>query len=222
MTTKTELCNLAVSHLGIGDEIANLETEDSAEASACRRFFTTAFETFQRDFNYSFETKSKVLGLISSDPNDRYLFEYEYPSDCAIAGRIISGLITDNRQSQVPFVIVRGTSGRVIHSNWEDAELEYQFLDTESGRFPADAIMTFSYKLAELIAPRVTAGDPFGLGDKAERHYEKAKGISESNNLNEQQEEEEPLSEFIRVREHDTGLTRGEDWQAFPDNSTIL
>lgn len=222
MSSKTEISNLAISHLGIGKEIANLDTEAGEEAKACRRFYDTAIETFQRDFHYSFATKRKVLGKIADDPNDEYSFEYEYPSDCIIAGRIISGLITDNRQSEVPYVIVRGTSGKVIHSNWEEAELEYQILETDSGRFDPDFIIAFSYKLAELTAPRLTGGDPFGLGLRAKNNYLEAKSIAQANSMNEQQEEEQPDSEFIRVREADQHLSRGVPWTPFASDTDIV
>lgn len=223
MSSRTEISNMSISHLGISDEIANLDTEKSEEAATCRRFFDPAIETFQRDFQMSFGTKRKVLGLISSDPNDEYLFEYEYPSDCVMAGRIISGLITDNRQTQVPYVVVRGASGRVIHSNFCEAELEYSIIENDTGRLPPDVVMAFSYKLAELVAPRLTAGDPFGQGDKAKRNYEEAKTIAWSNDRNEQQEEEEPESEFVREMNVDTSSTnRGVPWTPFPDDSTIL
>lgn len=217
MSSTTEISNIAIGHLGISDEIGNLDTEKSEEARACRRYFNPAIETFQGDFQMSFATKRKVLALISEDPNDEYSFEYEYPSDCIFAVRIISGLITDNRQSQVPYKIVRGISGKVIHSNWQEAELEYSIIENDTGRFPGDVVMAFSYKLAELVAPRLTGGDPFAQGDKAKRNYEEAKTIAWSNNMNEQQEEEEPESEFVREAAADTNLTdRGVPWKPFP------
>ena len=42
MASSTEIANLALSHLGNGTEIADLETERSSEASACRRFYDVA------------------------------------------------------------------------------------------------------------------------------------------------------------------------------------
>ena len=222
MSSKTEICNKAISHLGIGKEIVNFETEKSEEARACRRFFDDTMEIFQRDFNYPFATKRKVLGLVREDPNEQYSYEYEYPSDCQFAGRIISGLIKDNRQSQVQYQIVRGENGPVIHSNWEEAELEYQFMETDAGRYKADFVLAFSYKLAELIAPRIAAGDPFGLGPRAAQNYIIQKNKAQANALNEQQEEEEPQSEFVRVMNADTIRGNAVDWYPTSGGWTIL
>ena len=223
MSSTTEISNMAISHLGISQEIANLDSDPGAEAQACRRFFDPAIETFQRDFHMSFATKRKVLGVITNDPNDEYSFEYEYPSDCIMVERIISGLNTDNRQSQVPYVIVRGTSGKTILSNYDEAELEYSVIESDTGRLPADVVMAFSYKLAELVAPRITSGDPFGLGLRAKQNYEEAKTIAWANNMNEMQEEEEPESEFIREMNVDQNpINRGVPWTPFPDGSDIV
>tara|TARA_R110002126_G_scaffold240379_3_gene383614 strand:+ start:140 stop:649 length:510 start_codon:yes stop_codon:yes gene_type:complete len=167
-------------------------------------------------------TTRVTLGLVQSDPNDEYQYEYRYPSDCQYIVRIVSGFITDNRQTELQFKIMRDATGRVIWTNVKDAELEYQFIETDESRHQADAVLAFSYKLAELIAPRVTAGDPFGLGEKARMNYERMKLSSFANSLNEQMEEEPPQSEFIRAQFGDTLYDRGSDWTAYPDNKDIF
>ena len=82
--------------------------------------------------------------------------------------------------------------------------------------------MAFSYKLAELIAPRIAGGDPFKLGPQAAVNYEKSKNTAQANSLNEEQEPEEPQSEFIRSMFSDTLHDSGIAWKSFPNDSTIL
>ena len=222
MTSSTEMANLALSHCAVSKNIGNLDTSVGPDAEACRRFFDIAMNTFQRDFQYAFATTTVTLGLIREDPDDRYSFEYTYPANCQFAGRLISGLIKDNRQSQFEYKIMRGDSGRVIWTNCEEAELEFQFIETDTGRYQVDFILAFTYKLAELIAPRVTGGDPFKLGNQAKANYQEAKNIAQANAMNEQQEEEEPESEFIRSMFSDPLRDRGQKWQPFGSGFTIL
>ena len=68
MSSKTEIANLAISHLGIGKEIANVETEQSQEAKACRRYFDMAKKITLGDVDWTFATKFATLNL----------FQYHY------------------------------------------------------------------------------------------------------------------------------------------------
>src|SRR5688572_11149621 len=111
MASETEIANLALSHLGVGKEIANLETERSQEAVACRRFYDTARDATLRDFSWPFATKIAVLGLIEADPNDEWDYSYRYPSDCLQLRRILSGVRNDTRDSRVPFKLAHDDSG---------------------------------------------------------------------------------------------------------------
>ena len=61
--------------------------------------------------------------------------------------------------------------------------------------------MMLSLLLAAYIAPRVTSGDPFKLGERAFGLYLNSKIKAESTALNEQDDEEQVDSEFIRSRE---------------------
>ena len=77
-SSKTEIANLAISHLGIGKTIANLELEKSQEAIACRRFYDTVRDSSLRDFPWPFAGKIQALALVSNE----WLYAYQYPSDC--------------------------------------------------------------------------------------------------------------------------------------------
>jgi hypothetical protein len=200
-SSTTAIANLAISHLGIGKEIANLETERSSEAQACRRFYETARDVTLRDFPWPFATKINAIGLVEEDPNDEWGFSYRYPTDCLMLRRILSGLRNDNRQSRIPYRVTRDDSGLLIYTDAEDAELEYTIKETDVGRFPADFTMAFSFLLAGYVAPRLTGGDPFKLGQRALELYQIELSHARLTAMNEEQSEELPDSEFIRTRE---------------------
>ena len=117
MSSSTEIANLATSHLAVSSSIGNLDTSTGPLATACRRFFDVAMNTWQRDFPFGMATTRVTLGLVQSDPNDEYQYEYRYPSDCQYIVRIVSGFITDNRQTELQFKIMRDATGRVIWTN---------------------------------------------------------------------------------------------------------
>lgn len=200
-SSKTEICNLALSHLGIGKEISNIETDTSAEANTLRRFYDTTLEEVLRDFAWPFTTKFEALGLVEEDPTDEWGYSYRYPSDCLHIRRVLSGLRNDNRQSRVPFKLGRDDTGTLIYTDMDDAEIEYTVREEDTSRYPSDFTIALSYKLAFYCAPRLAAGDPFGLRQTAAQMYQVTVAKAANNALAEEQAEEDPASEFIRGRE---------------------
>lgn len=200
MASATEICNLALSHLGVGKEIANIDTEQSEEASACRRFYESARDATLRDFNWPFATRYEELGLIEEDPNDEWDYSYRYPTNCLRIRKILSGIRNDTRQSRVPYQIAQDDAGRILFTDQEDACIVYTRKETDPDKYTSDFVLAFSFRLANYIAPRLTAGDPFGLGKRALEMYSYEISVAAANAMNEQQDEELVDSELIRAR----------------------
>jgi len=206
MASETEICNMALSHLGVSKEIANLETERSAEASACRRFYDMTRDEVLRGFPWPFATKFAALGLVSDSDdddhgNDEWDYAYRYPTDCLKMRRIKSGTRNDSRSSRVPYIIAKDDEGKLIYTDQEDAEAEYTVLVDDPGLYPPDFVMALSLRLAAYIAPRLTAGDPFKMGDRSLKLYVLSQATAEANAVNEQQDEDTPDPDLIRARE---------------------
>lgn len=199
MATQVEICNLALSHVGVGKEIAEIE-EKSREAMACRRVYEPALRSALRSAFWPFATKFVALGLVSSNPTSEWSYSYRYPSDCLRFRRILSGIRNDNRQSRIPYRFVNGASGQEVYTDQSSAEAEYTVFVDDTSRFPDDFVMALSYLIAFLIAPQLTGGDPFKLGDKAKAMFDMEIGKAEAAAANEEQAEEDSESEFIRAR----------------------
>ena len=157
MASSTDICNKAISHLGIGKEIANLETERTAEALACRRFFSDVIEEVLRDYAWPFATKFSDLELVEEDPTSEWSYSYRYPSDCLEFRRILSGTRSDTPDTRIPYRVGQDSQGRLIYTDQDSAEGEYTVRVTEAGRFTADFVSAASLLLASYIAPRLTA-----------------------------------------------------------------
>lgn len=195
-----DICNLALSHLGVGKEIANLETENSEEAQTCRRFYETVRDQTLRDFAWPFATRIAALALVDEEPNDEWDYSYRFPSNALKIRRILSGIRNDSRQTRTPYKIAGDTSGSLIYTDMEDAEIEYTIRVTNPLRYPPDFLMALSLRLASYIAPRLTGGDPFKLGNRALELYAFEIGKSEASAANEEQPDETPESEFVQER----------------------
>ena len=201
MASKVGIVNMALSHLGSGKEIANFTTEKSEEAAAARRFYDTALGFVLRDFPWPFATRYVALGLVEADPVSEWAYSYRYPSDCKYLRKIPSGIRNDYRASRVPYIIASDDTGRLIYTDQQNAEIVYTVGVTNTALYPDDFVLAFSFYLAKLMAKRLTAGDPFKLGDKAMADYLNVLSTAVSRAFHDQQEEEAAEVEFIRERE---------------------
>lgn len=199
MATETEICNLALSHLNYGVEIASLD-EDTEEANACRRVYETARDELLRDYEWPFATKFAALAEVEADPTDEWGYSYRYPSDCKFFRRIVSGQRTDTNQTAVPYRIGRDSQGLLIYTDEADAEAEYSYAETDSGRFPPDFVVALSYRIAAYVAPRLAGGDPFKLGPLALQLYQMSLAKAYGTARREEQPDPEPDSEWISGR----------------------
>lgn len=201
MSFNTEVANLALLHLGVSNKtIANLETERSAEANVCRMFYDRALESVLRDYSWPFATTFAVLNLIEENPNDEWLFSYQYPSDCVRMKRILSGIVEVTAQDRIVYKLASKDSGKIILTNQEKAQLEYVRKIDDPNLMTPDFIMAFSFKLAHYMAPSLTGGDPFKLGERAKNNYLEEISEARSNAFNEEQSDTTNESEFTRSR----------------------
>jgi hypothetical protein len=200
MASPTEICNLALGHLGIGKEIATLE-EKSDEAAACRRYYPLAVEAVLGDFAWPFATRFATLALVESDPTEEWAYSYRYPSDCLMVRRILSGTRQDSLGSREEYRIASDSQGMIILTDKEDATIEYTVELTDTAMFGADFIEALSFRIAMAIAPRVTGGDPFGLGNRAAKMYEAAIQGAKAGAANEEAPPPPLEAESIRARD---------------------
>ena len=200
MPAKVEICNLSLTHLGIGKTIENFDTEKSEEARAFRAVYDIALRKTLRDYNWGFATMITDLALVEEDPNSEWGYSYRYPVDCINMKRILSGKRTDSRKSRVSYKIISDSQGVLVLTDQENAAMEYIFFADNPFTYPPDFVIAFSYYLAHLASARITLGDQFKLGDRAYKLYLVELSTAASRNFNEQQPDIEPDSEFITER----------------------
>lgn len=199
MSSKMQIWNMAISHLGISKEIAS-ETEQTAEAKACRRFYETTLKNVLKDHSWPFASKIATLNLISSNPNTEWAYSYRYPTDCLFFRRILSGNRNDTPATKVPYAVSQDSSATIIFTDATNAVAEYTRNITDESFFSSDFETAVSYRLAYYIAPRLTAGDPFNLGQKALQSYQIELSRAVANSFNEDQSVELQDTESVNAR----------------------
>lgn len=198
----TEICNMALGHLGIDADIAALTTDRTPEARACRKFFSTTRRQTLRDYNWPFAKKFADLALVEEEPNDaEWGYSYRLPSDCLMARRVLNGNRNPSRDNETKFIEGADSSGSLIYTDQEDAVLEYTYLNSTATQYPDDFVMAMSLRLAAVIAPQLTGGDPFKLGVLCLQKYKLEMSMAVANAGNSQRPEEPPMAESIRARD---------------------
>lgn len=147
---KIEICNLALSRLGV-ENIERID-ETSEAARACNQFYEPTRRTVLRRFPWPFATRRVKLALIEGEPVD-YEYAYRYPSD---AIKIRELYAAECRRHVGKYKILSDDEGKVLYTDVELAAVEYTADIDDVSLFDDTFIEALSWKLASEIAIRLT------------------------------------------------------------------
>ena len=197
------LCNMVLSHLGVGRTISNLDTDNSEDADAINAFWDVALADHFRAFPWAFARRLVAAALVAEDPTSEWAFSYRYPSDCLLLRRIVLGDRIPSRGNRPPYWVGGDTQGRLIYSDVEDMEIEYTALLDDESKWPPDFAMSFTLLLAYYVAPRLMKGSQ-GEIQQAQRsilqRYAMEVERARANSANEETPDQPGESEFISER----------------------
>lgn len=199
MTSKVNVCNMAISFLGESKFITSL-TEKSKSAEVCSLFVDIARQAVLTEAPWPFATAFFDLGLLTENPTDEWAYSYSYPSGCLHVRRILSGNRQDTTDTKVPYKIIEGTAGTEIYTDMQDATCEYTADIEATSRMPNDFIMAWAHTLASMVATSLTSGDPYKLSDKNQKMAEAWISKAFARQINEEEQDTPLQSEFIRGR----------------------
>lgn len=200
MATVTDICNMALGHLGVDQTISSID-EDSSEARACNRFYEEARDLTMTEYRWPFTRKFKVLGLVEEDPTSEWSYSYRYPNDALVVRRIFSGVRNDTEDSEVPYILGQDSTGVLIYCDLNECEIEYTAKTTNAAFFPVDFAVALSLRLASFIAPQVAKGDQGNkLSAKTFQMYEAFCSKAFATRALEEKQDREPPDSFTRSR----------------------
>lgn len=201
MPSFTEMGQMALSHLGSGKTITDIETEQSEEARALRTFQETALKKVMAAAPWPFCTEIVDLNLVEEDPNDDWDYSYVYPPQAIKIRKLLSGLTTDYRDSRVPFRLANSSTGKLIWTDQDDAQAEITVYEDDPTLYSPEFVMAFTYYWAHLAAPRICKGNPGQVKEQMFKYFKQEMSEAMASAFNEEQPQSEPDCEFLRSRE---------------------
>lgn len=201
MATDADVCNEALSAIGVGDEIQDLDTESSKEAKACRRFLASARDIVLRDFTWPRFRMVEVLAIFGEDPLPQFKYSYREPTNCASIIRLQHDLSPrrDDNDTIIPYELGRDATGTLIYTSLEDASIQYIYRETSLAKWTPDMTEVLVNLLASKIAPRF-GPEAVKLGDRALKLYAYRLGIARAKALNEEVPDPEGDTDTVRAR----------------------
>lgn len=215
MVAQVDVFNMAVSRIGIGQTISDLE-ERTEPRRQCTRWFEFCRLEVLRNHPYAFARRAVQLAESADQTYPGYAFVYDYPNDCAQLLELIpegglrwqQGAILfcnwDEREMfrvpKISFERVMRTDGQAqaIATDLYDAYAVYTSSAPVIGMWPTDAVNALVWRLAAEIGGPLKA-DP-RMVQMAWQQYEVMKLRSGGNDLNEGYPDPEPDGPSISAR----------------------
>lgn len=197
--TKIEICNLALSRVGVKEYISSI-TEQTAEAEACNLTYDHVLREALAICDWTFARKRGTLIEEAGDPPEEWAFQYQLPADLITARYIDNGL-TEWRQDQIfPFVIENPSGSKsLLYCQIEDAILKYTFDQTDPAHYPSWFSDYAAWELAADIALPITSKDEIWRTALSGAYASKNKAIAR-NHRSEQKRPVETDGAFLAAR----------------------
>ena len=201
MTSMTSISRMALGHIGISVTLSNIESDTSKEARQCNVYYTQCRDRILEQVDWGFARKRAPLSVSSISPPDGWAYAYDYPADCVAARRIVNKAErTPGKGQKIPFAVHENAASgmKLILTDEADAELEYTISITNPAMFSHLFVECLSWDLAAHVAGPLRADA--SLKKEAAQNAAGWIGVAAASALGEEQEDEEPDSEFVTAR----------------------
>ncbi|HEY7824466.1 MAG TPA: hypothetical protein VIG24_16615 [Acidimicrobiia bacterium] len=158
MSSVVFICNLALSNIG-KENISDLD-EGSAEARACKQFYSHTRDTLLQAYPWRWAQTTQSLAAVTNTKTKRWAYAYQRPTDCLKVRRVMGELMLD----YVPYdeTSVRGggfnyeIEGSVIYTGLSPAYLAYTSRVEDVTLFPPLFQDALAWHLAVRLAMPLT------------------------------------------------------------------
>ena len=206
----SEIANMALGQLGARLQVVNFDTDQSEQANCCRTYNKQAVREILEDFPWPFATIQQPLQLLELPFSREYRFAYAYPANCIVVRRLFSPRgfnRNDDVQTRQKYRIIQTANPadssqqiKVLLADHPNLQVEFTGDDKIVADFSAGFKKALAFLLAYYMAPRLTAGDPYKLGDRARANYVQAANTAMAHAANEEVMDPQRLGEFIDTR----------------------
>jgi len=161
MASKTQICNLALNHLGM-KAIQNL-TGVSPSQVACNAFYDTCKEDVFSEYRWPFANYEQLLSLLENEVLG-WIYVYAYPAKAAQVWAVYNEATVVNKDEQEFEVkYIQSLNEKVLCSNTDIAYAEYTYIIDDATLFNPKFVMALSYRLASAMAHQLTGDEDLGI-----------------------------------------------------------
>lgn len=214
VSSKTIMCNQALSIVGVNSRISDVDLENTPEARACRLWFEPIRDILLETLPWPFATRRWSLEDLGQDPLfPDYGYRYKKPADCILAVKLVNpygrkvSLLVDPfggpatiLLTKPPFRIVDQADGYgdAILCDLDDAVLEGNYSVTDVNRFSNTFRQAMSMGIAAHIGPPLAVDAKIAAAAQGQFNG----WLNEAVNLalREAREDPESPSEFQTIR----------------------
>ncbi len=147
--TKTEICNMALAHIGVKGIAAF--GESSVAGRQCSKLYAAARDFVLRDHEWGFAERRVAASLLSDEDPIGYEYAYQYPADCLKIRRLWQ---TDESLSPIKYKKMLGSDNKtqIIATNEAEAYLVYTVALDSTASYDISFVTALSWKLASDLA----------------------------------------------------------------------
>lgn len=161
MSSKIDICNLALNHLSMRS-ITSL-SEGTPTSNACNTFFDPCRDDVLSEAEWAFASVQQSLVLVS-DTVTGWDYVYQYPVKAARVWNVYDESTTDEKGSQEFEVrFVPSTNSKVICSDLQYAIADITYKVEDTTIYDSKFVMALSYRLAAAMAHQLTGSAELGL-----------------------------------------------------------
>lgn len=214
MATEVEICNRALSRIGVDDLIEDL-LDPSPQANACRQHYEPCRDELLQDFPWNFAQKVVALAPVTGVTIPGYEHVYRYPTDCLRAQ-----VVTDKGGTRLPYEVNRfdiwdyqridrrmpfrimadpNTAGaRILVTDMPEAYLWLTGRVTDPNQMTGLFRSALAWKLAAELALALRTNT--ALYQNAAREMQLTVSIAQCGSLNEERPDPEASSPTVQAR----------------------
>jgi hypothetical protein len=124
-TSVLQICNQALSRVGVTQRIESLDEEDSEAARACDLWFEQCRDALLTEVPWPFATKTATLNQIASFEPLRRMYGYTLPDDCLKVQEIWTGVVATRPGDRYAFEYEQHEGVRVLVTDQSEVDVVY-------------------------------------------------------------------------------------------------
>ena len=157
MSSKIDIINLALNHLGVNG-ITSL-TEQTPAATAANNFYIPSRDDVFREYRWPFATVRETLTLTTAEILG-WNYVYQYPVKASTVWSVFDeGTVDTKDQQEFEVLYIPDTNKKVICSNLQNAYAEMTYRVEDTTLYDSKFIFALSYKLAGAMS-HILIGSP--------------------------------------------------------------